>query len=182
MVAVNAARSRRATAWRVTAGPTALLTISPSHGPPCSATSRRMRLSSGQTGGTGDACRTKSRAETRTPVRSVREKSDPREIRWRGAVIDQRTEPHDGLGCRADDQAVSFARPLVRRLFPIARPARVRKRNRKPCTRARRRLFGWKVRLPLATVTPCAPCVTPAACAVEPRLSGWSVDPGAVPN
>ena len=33
----------------------------------------------------------------------------------------------------------------------MARPARVRIRNRKPCTRARRRLFGWKVRLPLAT-------------------------------
>ena len=27
----------------------------------------------------------------------------------------------------------------------------VRIRNRNPCTRARRRLFGWKVRLPLAT-------------------------------
>lgn len=35
----------------------------------------------------------------------------------------------------------------------IARPARVRIRNRKPCVRARRRLFGWKVRLPFATVT-----------------------------
>src|SRR5689334_18393191 len=34
----------------------------------------------------------------------------------------------------------------------IARPARVRIRSRKPCVRARRRLFGWKVRLPLLTV------------------------------
>ena len=33
----------------------------------------------------------------------------------------------------------------------MARPARVRMRSRKPGTRARRRLFGWKVRLPLAT-------------------------------
>jgi hypothetical protein len=33
----------------------------------------------------------------------------------------------------------------------MERPARVRIRKRKPCTRARRRLFGWKVRLPLAT-------------------------------
>ena len=40
----------------------------------------------------------------------------------------------------------------------MARPARVRIRRRKPCTRARRRLFGWKVRLPLAT-------------AVSPQLS-----------
>ena len=51
-------------------------------------------------------------------------------------------------GC---DQAVSARRPLARRLDTTARPARVRIRNRKPCTRARRRLFGWKVRLPLAT-------------------------------
>ena len=34
----------------------------------------------------------------------------------------------------------------------MARPARVRIRVRKPCTRARRRLFGWYVRLPFATV------------------------------
>lgn len=33
----------------------------------------------------------------------------------------------------------------------MARPARVRIRRRNPCTRARRRLLGWKVRLPLAT-------------------------------
>ena len=33
----------------------------------------------------------------------------------------------------------------------MARPARVRIRRRKPWTLARRRLFGWKVRLPLAT-------------------------------
>lgn len=51
-------------------------------------------------------------------------------------------------GC---DQAVSERRPLPRREDTMARPARVRIRSRKPCTRARRRLFGWKVRLPLAT-------------------------------
>lgn len=49
------------------------------------------------------------------------------------------------------DQTDSARRPLRRRPDTIARPARVRIRNRKPCTRARRRLFGWKVRLPLAT-------------------------------
>ena len=49
------------------------------------------------------------------------------------------------------DQADSARRPLRRRPDTIARPARVRIRRRKPCTRARRRLFGWKVRLPLAT-------------------------------
>ncbi len=50
------------------------------------------------------------------------------------------------------DQAVSLARPLPRRADTMARPARVRIRRRNPWTRARRRLFGWNVRLPLATV------------------------------
>lgn len=48
-------------------------------------------------------------------------------------------------------QAVSERRPLRRRPVTMARPARVRMRSRKPWTLARRRLFGWKVRLPLAT-------------------------------
>jgi hypothetical protein len=52
---------------------------------------------------------------------------------------------------RRCDQADNARRPLRRRLETIARPARVRIRRRKPCTRARRRLFGWKVRLPLVT-------------------------------
>ena len=52
---------------------------------------------------------------------------------------------------RRCDQADNARRPLRRRLDTIERPARVRIRRRKPCTRARRRLFGWKVRLPLAT-------------------------------
>jgi hypothetical protein len=36
---------------------------------------------------------------------------------------------------------------LPRRAEMIARPARVRMRRRKPWVFARRRLFGWKVRL-----------------------------------
>ncbi len=44
-------------------------------------------------------------------------------------------------------QADSALRPLRRRAARIERPARVRIRSRKPCTLARRRLFGWKVRL-----------------------------------
>ena len=51
----------------------------------------------------------------------------------------------------APAQAVSVRRPLRRRFDTTARPARVRIRSRNPCTRARCRLFGWKVRLPLAT-------------------------------
>ena len=44
------------------------------------------------------------------------------------------------------DQADSRVRPLSRRALMIDRPARVRIRARKPCLRARRRVFGWKVR------------------------------------
>jgi hypothetical protein len=44
-------------------------------------------------------------------------------------------------------QAESSARPLRRRAERMARPARVRIRSRKPWVLARRRLFGWKVRL-----------------------------------
>lgn len=44
-------------------------------------------------------------------------------------------------------QAARRARPLVRRVEMMARPARVRMRSRKPWVFARRRLFGWKVRL-----------------------------------
>ena len=43
--------------------------------------------------------------------------------------------------------AESSARPLRRRPARIARPARVRIRRRKPWVFARRRLFGWNVRL-----------------------------------
>jgi hypothetical protein len=45
------------------------------------------------------------------------------------------------------NQALSRARPLDRRAARTARPARVRMRSRKPCVLARRRLFGWNVRL-----------------------------------
>jgi hypothetical protein len=38
-------------------------------------------------------------------------------------------------------------RPLRRRAARMARPARVRMRSRNPCVFARRRLFGWNVRL-----------------------------------
>jgi hypothetical protein len=44
-------------------------------------------------------------------------------------------------------QTLTRARPLRRRAARIARPARVRMRNRNPCVFARWRLFGWNVRL-----------------------------------
>jgi hypothetical protein len=56
-----------------------------------------------------------------------------------------RAPAHPGLG--GQDQALSFSRPLCLRAARTARPARVRMRSRKPCVFARRRLFGWNVRL-----------------------------------
>ncbi len=56
-----------------------------------------------------------------------------------------RTATHPGLG--RQDQALSRSRPLCLRAARTARPARVRMRSRKPCVLARRRLFGWNVRL-----------------------------------
>ncbi len=69
--------------------------------------------------------------------------------------------PEAPLWISGPAQAVSVRRPLRRRLDTIARPARVLIRSRNPCTRARRRLFGWNVRLPLAT-------------ALSPHASGTS--------
>jgi hypothetical protein len=56
-----------------------------------------------------------------------------------------RAVAHPGRG--RQDQALSLSRPLCRRAARTARPARVRMRSRKPCVLARRRLFGWNVRL-----------------------------------
>ena len=47
----------------------------------------------------------------------------------------------------AATQTESCSRPLRRRAASTARPARLRIRSRKPWTLARRRLFGWNVRL-----------------------------------
>lgn len=67
-------------------------------------------------------------------------------------------------------QAESSTRPLRRRAARIARPARVRMRNRKPWVLARRRLFGWNVRL--LTTSPSSqfrvPCV--ADCSRPPYV------------
>ena len=90
----------------------------------------------------------------RTPHLTVASNSVDRLIRLRAESTAQ--EP---VG---EDQAESARRPLRRRPDTMARPARVRMRSRKPCTRARRRLFGWKVRLPLAT-TFSSLCCHPAA-------------------
>ena len=51
------------------------------------------------------------------------------------------------IGDACARQAESSPRPLRRRADTMPRPARVRIRSRKPWVFARRRLFGWKVRL-----------------------------------
>src|SRR5699024_3379777 len=67
------------------------------------------------------------------------------------AAVEPATRPvHDDVTPRPwspSSQAESSARPLARRAFRMLRPARVRMRARKPCFLARRRLFGWNVRL-----------------------------------
>ena len=54
--------------------------------------------------------------------------------------------PKDALLGNSSYQAERRWRPLARRDFSTARPARVLMRWRKPCFLDRRRLFGWKVR------------------------------------
>ena len=51
------------------------------------------------------------------------------------------------LGRGNAGQTLTRARPLRRRAARIARPALVRMRSLNPCVLARRRLFGWNVRL-----------------------------------
>ena len=80
-----------------------------------------------------------------------------RHLRWNHLGIGnerapERLDPHtDAVSPKADecvaladpvDQADRRARPLARRDFSTARPARVLMRARKPCLRARRRLLG----------------------------------------
>ena len=80
-------------------------------------------------------CRTTDDRPARTPRRSTAVKSAGRRSRWAAAST------------AAAPQADRLERPLRRRADRMARPARVRMRKRKPCVLARRRLFGWNVRL-----------------------------------
>ena len=61
-------------------------------------------------------------------------------------------DPLDPRGAHrpAQPETLRRLRPLRRRAARIARPARVRIRKRKPWVFARRRVFGWYVRFPLA--------------------------------
>ena len=112
-------RSRLATRCRCTALPTDFPTTRPILGA-SSSTDR-------------SACTTRSGWTARTPRLTVNPKSVDRVIRYRAGST--ALNP-------ASDHAVRERRPLLRRPDTMARPARVRIRSRKPCTRARRRLLG----------------------------------------
>lgn len=133
-----ACRRRRDTRCRSTAFPTALDTIRPIRGPGSPVSSERAYI-------------TRSGCPALVPRLTVISNSVERVIRYCAGSTASNLVPY---------HAVSERRPLRRRSATMARPARVRIRSRNPCTLARRRLLGWKVRLPLATaVTPC--CVWP---------------------
>src|SRR6478752_10232591 len=72
--------------------------------------------------------------EVRRPRRTIARKSEGLTTRF-------------ALASTSLGYAESSVRPFARRAARMARPARVRIRRRKPCFLARRRLFGWNVRL-----------------------------------
>ena len=98
----------------------------------------------------------------------MRRKSSGRRTR------DGRGSTDDAGVTGAARQALREARPLRRRLPSTARPARVLIRSRKPWVFDRRRLFGWNVRLPLAT--------TENSCVSSPRCSGERGYAGRMPR
>ncbi len=82
------------------------------------------------------------------PGRPGRRPGPPRRIPPAAASAPPREAPAITAaqgGCAG--QTLTRARPLRRRAARTARPALVRMRSRNPCVFARRRLFGWNVRL-----------------------------------
>jgi hypothetical protein len=115
------------------------------HRPTCRRSSRRAAPPA-STRAAG-AARTGGCGRGRPNARPTRNRSSDASGWWAGARREER------LRLSRAAQADSSLRPLRRRAETIARPARVRIRSRKPCVFARRRLFGWKVRL-LTSRTP----------------------------
>lgn len=125
-------RRRRFTRLRTTAPPTALLTTKPARAgegtsPASCGSGRRNRWT------------TSSGRPALRPRRTAVAKSSRR--------LSRCSVGSTSWTCGQAAQADSLERPLLRRFATIARPARVRMRSRKPWVFARRRLFGWKVRL-----------------------------------
>jgi hypothetical protein len=82
----------------------------------------------------------------------------------------------------AQRETVSRLRPLRRLAARIALPALVRIRRRKPCLLARRRVFGWYVRFPLAILgssakrkAGCAP-TEHGSIRKHPRMEGLTTE------
>jgi hypothetical protein len=165
-------RSRRFTRLRTTAEPTARLTTKPTFG--------AASLGTGPTGKSSAPETTEP--PTRRPERSVRRNSSELLIR---VCLGSTTPPAQpwlparlarwGLG-----QTASCSRPLRRRAASTARPARVRMRMRKPWTFARRRLFGWNVRL--LTGTPETRCGVRGGHAVRRAVRTWPARSQAAPT
>ena len=99
----------------------------PSRRPPCSPRSRP----AGERGAGRRPTCTTSRAR---PLRRPRRMTSANSSRW----VSRDAAGNTGTAGQAERRT----RPLPRRAAMMARPARVRIRSRKPCVRARRRLFG----------------------------------------
>ncbi len=124
-----ASRRRRRTLFLTTAPPTARVTTNPILGEvgPVSLASAPSTVS---------RCTLSSRPLARLPWRTASSNSWRRLIRAAaGSTMSPEQEAQPA-------QALRLARPFLRRAARIARPARVRIRNLKPCVFARRRLLG----------------------------------------
>ena len=134
-------RSRRFTRLRTTAEPTARLTTKPTFGRASSGTETRRRTE--QVPGRAAAPPAR-RPERIDAPELLRGSSSATAAAARALLLAEACSParqprwSDGRRC---------SRPLRRRAARTARPARVRMRSRKPWVLARRRLFGWNVRL-----------------------------------
>jgi hypothetical protein len=115
---------------RTTAPPTARLTTNP------------VRAGSRDPGRTS-RCPVSRGRPVRLPPRTAAEKSSRRRIRAAAGSKADLPGPRPGHA----GQTLIRARPLRRRADRTARPALVRMRSLNPCVLARRRLFGWNVRL-----------------------------------
>ncbi len=128
-------RNRRCTRCRTTDPPTVRPTTNPTFG----------RL----TGGGASLAPARARCTTTEPRAARRPRRTP--VAKSSRRVSRLAAGSNARYPAGESQADSSMRPLRRRAATIARPARVRMRNRNPWVLARRRLFGWNVRLPLLT-------------------------------
>ena len=157
-------RSRRFTRLRTTAEPTARLTTKPTFGVASLGTGPAGKSSAPET----------TEPPARRPERRVRRNSSELLIRvcWGSTTPPAQPWLPARLARLASlIQTASCSRPLRRRAASTARPARVRMRSRKPWTFARRRLFGWNVRL--LTGTPETRCGVRGGHTVRRAVRSW---------